>query len=292
MEKRKRTEARREQRERERRRNQMIWIAGVAVAVILIIVGLIVVSNLPAEVSIDEAALAKYADVQSGVSESGYGMLGDPDAPVRVIEYTSFDCPACMTFHEEAMDTFIERVQAGDINLVLVPVYGTGGIRNGEGAARTALCARQQGKFWEMTSTLFDWQARYGNTAFSSSRLAAGVEALGMDAGLFNACFNDGNTTSLLNAGRQALNETGNRGTPTISVNGVVLDDISLAGLNAAIDQAISLIRPASETTPQPEATVEPEFTVEPEATAQPAATAAPATRDPGSEATATTGSG
>ena len=133
-------------------------------------------------------------------------------------EYASFACPGCESFHRDSFDAVLERVKTGQVLFTYVPL-NTGSIPNAPGASRAALCAGQQGMFWEMHDVLFDWQTLYGNTAFSQNRLLTGVERLGLDSPAFTACFNSAGISRMLDA---AANE-GVSTTPTLRVNGVTV---------------------------------------------------------------------
>ena len=45
-------------------------------------------------------------------------IMGDPDAPLTLIEYASITCGACGQFHTTVMPVIKERVDAGDINFI------------------------------------------------------------------------------------------------------------------------------------------------------------------------------
>jgi protein-disulfide isomerase len=195
---------------------------------------------------VSPAALARYEGLETTRSQDGYPVLGDPSAPVQVAVYTSFDCPACRIFHEEYQDDLIERVRAGDVALILVPLYGTGSIANGQGAARAALCAAEQGAFWQFQELLFDWQGRYVNQAFTDTHILMGVDWLGLDSSVFLDCVARDRPDRILdNSMSDAINLVNFIGTPTITINDVVplnagQQPVSGQDVIAAIDLAIS----------------------------------------------------
>jgi protein-disulfide isomerase len=285
MAKNNRTRAARERRQKEQRRSQRsLWIAGIVV-IAVVVLAFVVVSMQPTEAYIPEDLSAKYDGLQRSVSTEGYPRLGDPDAPVTVIEYASFSCPGCEAFHASSFDAILDRVQTGQILFTYVPLQ-TGSIPNAEGSARAALCAGQQGLFWEMHDTLYDWHTRYANTAFSQNRILAGVDGLGMDQDSFLSCFSSQPTSETLdNAQGEGVSIT-----PTISVNGVPVYGEDAASIPTADDVllAIDSATPSDwqpvtdvEPEPEPEADVEVEadagVDAEPEATAtevEPEATA------------------
>jgi len=213
-----RARERKRERERERRRNRQLAIVAGIIVVALVLAGLFLVANLPADAPIPEDAIARVSNLRQGITEEGYPVLGNPDAPVEVRDYSSFSCPGCAVFHDDVFPQLLPRIESGEISFVYVPLQ-TGGIPNAGGAARTALCAGEQGKFWEMHEVLFDWHNRFVNTAFQGNRLTAGIEALGLDVEEYNACFNSARISDVL-AAAQAEGVTS---TPTIQIDGVTV---------------------------------------------------------------------
>lgn len=275
----------------------MMLIGGVIAAAALLLVIFLIIANQPAEAPIPENAVSRYEGIEQGTTVEGYPRLGPADAPVQVAEYSSFDCTACRAFHEEAMDGLIERLRGGNMSLTFVPLYGTGSVTNGEGAARAALCAAEQGAFWPFNDALFSWQGVYGNQAFTSNRIRTGAEALGLDWGAFDACVRAGvPNDALFTARSQASSLLNFFGTPTVAINGVVpvnAEGAPASGATAileAIDQRLAQVSSGgsfldSTAEPQPaEVTAEPEPTAEAELTAEPEAeVTAEATAEAGS---------
>ena len=235
--KRSRTREARQRRQKQRRHNQRLLVLIAIVVVAVVAIAVVFVSSQPVEAFIPDSLSDRYEAIQRSYSPDGYPRLGDPDAPVTLEEYASFSCPGCEAFHSDSFDDLLERVRDGQVLFTYVPLQ-TGSVPNAPGAARTALCAGQQGMFWEMHDVLFDWQTRYGNTAFSQNRLLAGVESLSLSGSAFTSCFNSGAISATLEA---ALNEDV-ASTPAIRVNGVTLEAgqtiPSATTILAAIDDA------------------------------------------------------
>lgn len=265
-----RTRERRLEREREQRRRRQLTVAGVVGAVAVIVMVLLVIANQPAEAPIPEEAVARYSDLPQQKTAKGYPQLGDPDASVQVVEYSSFDCTSCGRFHDEAFPRLVERVKAGDISFTYVPLFGTGSVQNGQGAARAAICAGEQGSFWPIHDALFTWQTTYGNQAFTQNRLLSGLANLGVDRGRYDQCLGSGLPDNVLDsaeADKVALG-TDYRGTPTVIVNGINPTPQNSAPtldiVNAAIDTALAQVGPRLSPEETAEATVEaPESTAE-----------------------------
>ena len=237
--KRSRTRQARQRRQQQRRKSQRIVLLGLIALAAVVAAAVIIVSNQPVESVVAADLSARYEGITRSFSIEGYPQLGELDAPVAVDEYASFSCPGCEALHADAFDALLDRVRQDQIRLTFVPLQ-TGSIPNAQGAARAALCAGRQGKFWEMHDVLFDWQTRYANTAFSQNRLLAGADKLDLNTDAFTSCFNSAAISNTLNA---ALGE--NVGTtPTINVNGVTISGA------AGIPSAAEILRAIDAATP------------------------------------------
>jgi len=233
MSKRSSTRQRKKEREQRRRRNRQITMVVVVVVAVIALVGLFLVSNLPAEAPIDADVVDRYAEFQTGADRDGFPLIGNSDAPVSVVEFSSFSCPGCQQFHETVFPNLLERVESGEINFTYIPLL-TGSIDNPRGATKTALCAGEQGKFWEMHDVLFEWHETYGNSAFVSNRLTSGVEQLGLNMTAFTDCFNSSRIDDLLVEAQQQ----GVGSTPTLQINGTTVDSaFDIDDIMATIDQ-------------------------------------------------------
>jgi protein-disulfide isomerase len=246
-----RTRERKQERQKERQRNQQYLIIGAIVVIVVAIVGFYVLANLPSDAPLPET-LDRYAGIPQSVNNDGFPMLGDPSAPVEVVEHSSFSCTHCEEFHQSSFDELLERVRQGQIRFVYVP-RDLGSVANAEGANRGAMCALEQGKFWEMHDILFFWHDRFVNGAFQGNRISSGAEALGLDMTAFNSCFNSDRTTDLLNLARTEEIS----GTPTFKVNGTEVE-ASIEAITAAIDSLLqtNITNPPSNISPT--ATIEP----------------------------------
>lgn len=241
MAKRSRTREARQRRQKQRRQNKRLLVLALVVAAAVIGIAVVVVSNQPVEAHIPDDLSARYEDIERSNSPEGYPRLGNPDAPVTMEEYASFACPGCESFHSDSLDAVLERIRDEQVLFTYVPL-NTGSIPNAQGASRAALCVGQQGMFWEMHDLLFDWQTRYGNTAFSQNRLLTGVEQLGLDSDAFTACFNSASISRTL----VAASDEGVSTTPTIRVNGVTVESTQ----SGAIPSAATILQAIDDATP------------------------------------------
>jgi protein-disulfide isomerase len=235
-----RTLERRKEREQQKKRQRQTAIVIGIVVIAVIAVGLFVLTQQPADAPIPPEAAARYASIPQSTTDDGFPVLGSDDAPVKVLEYGSFDCPHCRELHETVGPTIIDRVRKGEVQFTYVPLYNKGGITNGLGAAQAALCVGKQGKFWEFHDALFSWQGLYANTAFSDQRLKTGIANIGIDRGQWDQCMANNTAQPILDAAQKASQLQNIAGTPAIVVNGTMLPTFDLDTVNAAIDTAFA----------------------------------------------------
>jgi len=152
--------------------------------------------------------------------------LGDPNATVTIDVFEDFQCPACQFFTETIETRVIEDlVAAGKARYVFhnYPFLDGEGAGNGgesDQAANASMCANEQGKFWEMHSTIFaNWDGE-NQGAFSDPRLQALAESLGLDMAAFNECFTANKYEADIQADFDLGKQMGVSGTPTVFVNG------------------------------------------------------------------------
>ena len=232
-----RTRARREARLVEQRNRRRLTLAvGLAVtaAVAFLLIFLI---TRPQEAPLPENIFERYAGIPQSFDTDGFPLLGDPDAPVRVVEYSSFSCPSCLTWHEDNFDEILEQVKAGAINFTYIPLQ-TGPVPNAEGAAKVALCAGEQGLFFEMHDALFAWQGAYGNRAFTQQRLSSGIENFNLNESAFSRCRDSSAVSAQLETAEALATDRGIGSTPSFSVQGNVLT--SDEDLFEVIDQTLA----------------------------------------------------
>jgi protein-disulfide isomerase len=119
----------------------------------------------------------------------GY-VLGSPTAPVEVIEFADFECPACGQYATVTEpDIRTKLVNTGQIRVRYMdfplPMH-----KNTWDASLAAACANAQGKFWEMHDALFANQDRWNGEATSRPRpvIADLAKGLGLDMPKYDAC--------------------------------------------------------------------------------------------------------
>ncbi|MGB7873251.1 MAG: thioredoxin domain-containing protein [Anaerolineales bacterium] len=150
--------------------------------------------------------------------------MGDPNAPIKIVEYSDFQCPYCARFHEETEGQLADSYVADGTVYLVYRSFGSFIGPESKAAAEAAYCAGDQDKFWEYHNILFANQTGENVGAFTDRRLQAFAEALSLDMNAFNSCFNSGKYSDRVNQDGLDGQAAGVTGTPafviTYTVNG------------------------------------------------------------------------
>lgn len=165
-------------------------------------------------------------------------ILGAADAPVHIVEWGDYQCPAC--------GILARTIEPQLISEFIAPGKARFEFRNfaflgeeSQRAAAAAVCADQQGAFWSFHDTLYANQHGENQGAFSDERLRAVASKLGLDMAAFNACLDDAATANTVAASTAAGREQGVNATPWLTVNGTRVENWQdWAALSEAIDAA------------------------------------------------------
>ena len=118
---------------------------------------------------------------------------GDPDAPVEVVEYASFTCPHCASFHANQYKLLKSNyIETGKIRFIYREVYFD---RPGLWASMIARCSNDGDFFFAFSELLYteqrDWLAS-GDPATIIEDLRTLAKTAGLDDATLDACLSDG----------------------------------------------------------------------------------------------------
>jgi protein-disulfide isomerase len=199
---------------------------------------------------------------------------GNPNAPVTLVEFADFQCPACREARPVVEDML--KKYEGKTRLVFKH-FPLSFHPYAEKAARGARAAQAQGKFWEMYGVLFDNQERLSPQVVDE--LAKG---LGLDMAKFQKDMESEPTADAVNRDRKQGERLDIQSTPTLFVNGRQFSGQNFAEeLSEWIELELELV------SGQPPAPAAPAPSAAPVPSVAPAPSAAPAAvRPPPSAAT------
>jgi protein-disulfide isomerase len=146
-------------------------------------------------------------------------ILGSPDAPVTMIEYSEYLCPFCRRFTLETLPRIEEEyIDTGKVKLVFrdFPVHG----QSAAAIAMVAECAADQGKFWEMHVMLFERAEEWSESEDLMGTFRSYAEEIGIDPDELTNCLELGTTWERILEDYQIGQQDGVSGTPSFLING------------------------------------------------------------------------
>jgi protein-disulfide isomerase len=161
-------------------------------------------------------------------------ILGNPEAPVTIVEYSDFQCPYCARATpplKEVQEKFGDKVR------IVFKHFPLSFHKGAKPAAIASMAAQEQGKFWEMHDVLFKNQ----KALTDPEKMVEYAEEAGCDVEQFkkdmeankeayekrvDAEFKHGQTVAV-------------RGTPTLYINGKKVQDRSVPGMTAMVEAAL-----------------------------------------------------
>lgn len=166
-------------------------------------------------------------------------IMGDANALITIVEYSSLSCTHCAHFHKEVLPTLDkDLIATGKIRLVLrhFPLN--------EPALRAAAlveCAGANGgQRSNFMKVLFDMQAQWAFNENFLKELQKIALVGGVDSAAFESCMADKELEARLLTGRQeAAEKLGVNSTPSFFINGTKFEgDVSVDGFTKAISEA------------------------------------------------------
>ena len=217
----------RDKRARQQRNNRIIAIALISLGAL----GLAFLFIYPNVKPVGEVVTAE----PNPRPQANNNAMGDPNAPVTIMEFFDFQCPYCRNFWKQTEGQIVdEYVKTGKVyfisrsmgNFVSDNINKSLNTANTESqdAAHAAYCAGDQNKYWEFHDTLFsNWNGE-NQGAFTRKRLDAFAENLGLDVTAFKACMDSGKYINQLVQDATDGLQAGVQGTPSFLINGKLIE--------------------------------------------------------------------
>jgi protein-disulfide isomerase len=227
-----------------KRRLQYLIIAGFAA--VAVVVALILISQSGGD---DDGGGGTPSNLRgatqvdaelSGITQSGQ-LLGDPDAPVTVVEFGDPQCPVCAAFSEQiAPELISNEVKGGSVKYEFQPYLIIG--PESKPAMEAALAAGEQGRFWNYLQLFYRNQGPENSGYVTDAFLTSIAKGAGVaDLNKWNQSRDSSKWESILSNGTNQAESLGFNGTPSILVEGPngqqPLSGFQLSEIRSAIQQ-------------------------------------------------------
>ena len=196
-----------------------------------LILGIIIISIIAgiaalASSSENESNLGEQYDVDmsrihGSISTAlGSPILGNPDAPITIVEFGDYQCHQCYNwFHNTKPMIMRDYIETGKANLVFVDFAFLG--KDSPKAAQATYCADDQNKYWEYHGILYNSQESKIDSGWANTeRLKAFAFSLNLDMELFNECLDSDKYSKRIQYNSQQARDNGVNGTPGFFIVG------------------------------------------------------------------------
>ncbi|MFA5995342.1 MAG: thioredoxin domain-containing protein [Patescibacteria group bacterium] len=159
----------------------------------------------------------KQGNSVNGIVNPNDPVLGKDTAKVKIVEYSDFQCPACMkmyNFLKQAETEFGDDLSIQFKDFPLTSLHPNAMI-----SAEAAQCAFQQNKFWEYYNTLYDRQTTWSPERDPSNLLKNYAQELGLNTAQFNQCLDNHEQQATVKADMKIATDLGINQTPTLYIN-------------------------------------------------------------------------
>jgi len=156
---------------------------------------------------------------------------GNPEAPVTIVVFSDFQCPYCAKLLPELQQ--VEKLYPTQVKVVFKH-FPLSMHQYARKAAAAAIAAGRQGKFWEMHDQLF---ASYNR--LTDARVEEIASTLQLDLEQFRKDWQDPQNEQIIQRDQQLGQQAMVRGTPTVFINGRLLQDRSLGGFRRLIEEGL-----------------------------------------------------
>lgn len=212
-----------------------VWLLGA----IVVVAGLLIVYQMKRPTSLGVVRV----DPNIPLPEAQGYLMGNPNAPVKVIEFADFECPACENFASITEPDVRKRlVQTGIISIRFLD-FPLAIHQNTWDASLAAACANEQNKFWEMHDQIFATQDKWNTEATDRPRsvLAQDAKAIGLDMQQWNECYDAQRYKLNIRANQEEGERRMLQGTPTFIIGSrMIPGPVGFDTFKAYVDSALA----------------------------------------------------
>ena len=188
----------------------------IGVIVVAIVVGIAASYSSPSSETVNLDMGRTHGSISTAM---GSPILGDPSAPITIVEVGDYQCEQCYAwFHETKPAIVRDYIDTGKANLVFVDLAFLG--KDSIPASMATYCAEDQEMYWEYHDLLYNSQEHVDNGWANSERLKAFASSLDLDYELFESCLDNSKYFKRVQYNIQQARDNDVKGTPGFFIVG------------------------------------------------------------------------
>lgn len=225
----------------------------------IIVAGVLIAGAVVYSIKDPDGAVTRRQPAAAAVADSGGSgvagdledddpMLGNPEAPVALVEFSDFQCPFCRRMYGDALPLLKEKyIKTGKIKFIYRDFPLTSIHSLAQKYAEAGECADEQGKFWPMHDKIFDEQNSRGQgtiTDFSVEDIKRWALEIGLEGVKFDECLDSGKYTEEVSKDFRDGQNAGVQGTPATFVNGRLISGaVPISVFEQAIEEELAKVK-------------------------------------------------
>ena len=153
----------------------------------------------------------------SKLSENGSPIMGNPNAPITILEWGDYQCTFCYKFHQNTLNVINEEfIETGKVKMIFkdFPLNGP----DSKLAAEASYCAHDQDMYWKYHDQLYENWAGERTGWITRESLSEFAESVNLDTVKFNKCLDENKYKNKINLIYEFGNEIGIDATPSFLV--------------------------------------------------------------------------
>ena len=198
-------------------------VIGAGIAVACIFCGVLMANMFNSEtISVLDETQQKQTEIVKKQSlslftDNASPILGNPNAPVTVVEFGDYQCTFCSKFFHETESVILTNyVKTGKVKILFKDFVILG--QDSVNAANATHCANEQNLYWEYHSILYNNWAGEDTGWADIVHLNEFANKLGMNMDMFSACLSNLKYNELVNSSTMDGRQLGVTGTPTFFI--------------------------------------------------------------------------
>lgn len=180
-----------------------------------------------------------------GQTSEGYWYKGDPNAPIKVIEFADFECPSCRQLELDLANADFDAnyIESGKVQWIYREFPLRSQHESAQYTAELSRCAGDQDLYWPVHMALYDSQLQWTNSQTPLPIILDAAVKAGADQAILEECMDAQTHTAAINASYDSARSLGLDQTPTVFLNDTRVDffDNYYADLSKAIDAKLGV---------------------------------------------------
>jgi len=200
-------------------------LIGASIASIALIISFLALNGITSESELviepttEPQGVISPAAISAIFMENGSPLLGNPNAPILLVEFGDYQCHFCnVHFHNTEHKLMENFIQTGKVKMIFkdFTIIGPDSIN----AAHGAHCADDQGKFWDYHDILYNNWTGENNGWASSDNLLKFAQEIGLDVDEWSDCMIESRHSQIIKDSSSDARDLGITGTPAFFVIG------------------------------------------------------------------------